>query len=131
MQSHFIFKNLHLLLSTIIVTVVAFVYGFQPQLLFNVTIKTTDEANIFTAIMGLYLGFSLLWIVGILKPAFWKAATLSNMIFMLGLAFGRFVSVFFDGIPSIVFVLGTIGELTLGFYAWYQLKQERASIEAL
>lgn len=122
MQSHFILKNLHLLLSTIIVTIVAFVYGFQPQLLFNVTIKTTDEATIFKAIMGLYFGFSILWIVGILKPAFWKTATLSNMIFMLGLALGRVVSIFFDGMPSIVFVLGTIGELVLGFYAWYQLK---------
>jgi hypothetical protein len=126
MQSHFILKNLHLFLSTIIVTIVAFVYGFQPNILFDVTIDSIDEATIFKAIMGLYLGFSSLWIIGILKPAFWKTATLSNMIFMLGLAFGRVISIFFDGIPSIVFVLGTIGELTLGFYAWYQLKKEKS-----
>jgi hypothetical protein len=124
-------RNLHLILSILVVVPVACVYGFQPNILFNVTINSIDEATIFKAIMGLYLGFSILWMIGILKPAFWKAATVSNLIFMLGLAFGRIISMFFDGMPSTIFVLGTIGELTLGFYACYQLKQERASIEAL
>jgi len=124
-------KNLHLFISVLIVIPAALVYGFQPDLFLEVTIKSNDEASIFKAIMGLYLAFSSLWIIGILKPAFWKAGTISNMIFMLGLAFGRIISMFFDGMPSTIFVLGTIGELVLGLYALYQLQVKSASGEAL
>ncbi len=121
-------KNLHLLISVLIVIPVAFIYGFYSNLLFEVTINSKDEATIFKAIMGLYLGFSTLWIIGILKPAFWKIATLSNMIFMLGLAFGRLISMLFDGIPSTIFVFGTIGELVLGFYSWYVLQSKKGTL---
>ncbi|MDN3676259.1 DUF4345 domain-containing protein [Flavobacterium paronense] len=124
-------KNIHLIISSLIVLPLGFIYGFQPNLLFDVTINSIDEANIFKAVMGLYLGFSTLWIIGLLKPAFWKTATMSNMIFMLGLAFGRILSMFYDGIPSTIFVIGTIGELVLGLYALYQLQLNRASKKAL
>lgn len=120
-------KNLHLVIAVLIVIPVAFIYGFYPNLLFEVTINSKDEATIFKAIMGLYLGFSTLWIIGIIKPAFWKIATLSNMIFMLGLAFGRLISILFDGLPSTIFVFGTIGELVLGFYSWYVLQSKKGT----
>ncbi|WP_225318030.1 DUF4345 domain-containing protein [Flavobacterium luteum] len=119
-------KNLNLIISIFIVIPVALVYGFQPDLLFDITINSIDEANIFKAIMGLYLCFSALWIIGILKPAFWKIATVSNMVFMLGLAFGRSISILSDGMPSTLFVLGTIGELVLGIYASYLLKKQKS-----
>jgi hypothetical protein len=119
-------KNLHLIISIIIVIPVAFFYGSKPDYLFEVSLNSTDELNIFKAIMGLYLGFATLWIYGILKPAFWKTATISNMIFMLGLAFGRICSITVDGIPTTIFLLGTIGELILGIFAWYQLKKQKA-----
>ncbi len=115
-------KNLHLIISTLIVVSVAIVYGFQPNMLFDVSINSIDEANIFKAIMGLYLAFSLLWILGVFQISLWKTATVSNIIFMLGLAFGRIISVLLDGIPTTVFVFGTIGELVLGLFAYYQLK---------
>lgn len=117
-------KHLHLILSVGIVFSVAIVYGFQPALVFDVTISSVDEANIFKAIMGLYLGFSFFWLLGIFQKQFWKAATISNMIFMVGLAFGRLVSMFLDGLPSTVFLLGTVGELVLGVYAYYQLDND-------
>jgi hypothetical protein len=119
-------KELHLIISAGIVFTVALVYGFQPTLLFDVQISSTDEHNILKSIMGLYLGFSTLWIIGILKPALWKTATISNIIFMLGLAFGRIISLFIDGIPSSVFILGTFGELILGFYGCYQIKKHNS-----
>jgi Domain of unknown function (DUF4345) len=116
-------KNLHLILSSIIVIPAAFIYGFQSDLLFDAPIITMDHATIFKAIMGLYLGFGSLWILGILKDNYWKTATISNMIFMFGLGFGRIISLIFDGVPSTIFVLGTIGELVLGFFALYNLKK--------
>lgn len=114
-------KNVHLSISILIVIPVALVYGFQPQLLFDVTINSIDEANIFKAIMGFYLAFSSLWILGIFKQNYWNSATTSNMFFMFGLALGRIISLMFDGIPSSLFVLGTFGELVLGLYALLQL----------
>lgn len=114
--------NLHLIISSIVVLPGAIIYGFQSNLLFNAPINTIDHATIFKAIMGLYLGFASLWILGIFKENYWKTATISNMIFMLGLGFGRIISLIVDGIPSTIFVLGLFGELILGFYALYQIK---------
>ena len=120
-------KNSHLIVSVIIVIPVAFVYGFKPDLLFDIAINTIDEDNVFKAIMGLYLAFATFWLLGILRPTYWKAATLSNIFFMFGLAIGRIISIFFDGLPSSVFVLGTIGELFLGFYGWYVLQTKKST----
>ena len=118
-------KNLHLIISILIVIPAAFVYGFQPNLVLNVAINTIDEHNILKAIMGLYLAFASLWISGIINQKFWKTATISNMLFMLGLGFGRIISIISDGTPSTIFVLGIIGELVLGIYALIQLKSIR------
>lgn len=123
-----IYQKLHLIISVGIVFAVAFVYGFQPTLLFEVQISSIDEHNILKAIMGLYFGFSTLWIIGIFKSTFWKTATISNIVFMLGLAIGRIISLFVDGIPSGVFVLGTFGELVLGLYGWYQFKKYNSQV---
>jgi len=118
-------SNLHLTISILIVVTVAFVYGFKPDLWFDVKLKTIDEVNIYKAIMGIYIAFSSLWFVGIIREKFWQMATISNFLFMLGLAFGRMISLLFDGIPSTIFLLGTIGELALGFYAFYQFKNQK------
>lgn len=120
-------KKLHLIISAAIVVPVGLVYGGKPDLLFEVSLQSPDEFSIFKAIMGLYLGFSFFWLLGIFQKQFWKAATISNMIFMLGLAFGRLVSMFLDGLPSTVFLLGTVGELVLGVYAYYQLVDDETS----
>jgi hypothetical protein len=121
--------NLHLTISIFIVANIALIYGFRPDLWFDVKVLTTDELNIYKAIMGVYIAFSSLWFVGITKEKFWQTATISNFLFMFGLAFGRIVSIIFDGIPSTIFLLGTIGELTLGFYAFYQFKKSKVKVD--
>jgi hypothetical protein len=63
-------QNLHLIISTLIVIPAAIVYGFQENLLFDVQINSIDEANMLKAIMGLYLGFASLWILGIINSNF-------------------------------------------------------------
>ena len=114
-------KNLHLIVSILIVIPIAIIYGFYPNLVFNVNIDTIDERSIFKAIMGFYLAFSLLWIGGIFDRTYWKTATIANILFMIGLGVGRIISMIFDGVPSTIFILVTLGELFLGFYGWYQL----------
>jgi len=120
-KKDFILK-VHLICSVCIVVPTAFVYGFRFDSLLNFDLNTVDEFSQFKAIMGLYLGFSVLWILGILKETYLRTAIISNMIFMLGLASGRLLSIFLDGTPSNVYFFGMIGEYVLGIYGMWLLK---------
>lgn len=127
MKGYLKFKNLHLILSILIVAPIALIYGlFQEQVLplfFDFHVETTDLKNVFRAIMFLYLGMVLIWIQGILKPELWETATLVNIVFMGGLGLGRLLSLLLDGIPSPPFAIGLIGELALAFLGFYQFKK--------
>jgi hypothetical protein len=122
--------KIHLIISVFIVGAVAFVYGFEPQSQFEIHLKTIDEHNFFKAIMGLYLGFSILWILGILKNSYLKTALITNIIFMLGLTFGRVLSLLLDGIPTFGFLFGTFAELFLGCYGLWVLSKKLPQIES-
>lgn len=111
-----------MIISVLIVVPIAFIYGFNPDTQFNIHLNTIDEHNAFKAIMGLYLGFSILWILGIFQKKYLKLALVSNMIFMLGLGFGRLLSLALDGTPTFAYVFGTFGELVIGFYGAWVLK---------
>ncbi|MEM5565700.1 DUF4345 domain-containing protein [Psychroserpens sp. AS72] len=115
-------NKIHLIISVCIVIPVAFVYGFKPELSFDMFLETIDEHNFYKAIMGLYLGFSTLWILGVFKSYYLKTALITNMIFMLGLGFGRILSILIDGVPTSGYLFGTIAELFLGFYGIWVLK---------
>ena len=125
-------KNLHLIISVLIVIPAALFYGLFPNetlpILFDFEVQSTDLKNVFRAILGLYLAFSALWVLGILKSDFWKMATLSNFIFMIGLVFGRMLSMVLDGIPSPAFSYGISGELILAIFALYQYRKYKNSI---
>ncbi len=115
-------QNLHFYISIPVVFVAALVYGFQPDLLFEIQPNSTDENNLFKAIMGLYLAFAGFWCYALCNPSYWRAATLSNALFMFGLAFGRAISLLTDGIPSLLFLFGFLGEFILAIYGYYLLK---------
>ncbi len=102
---------------------VAFVYGLKPELCFDMFLETIDEHNFYKAIMGLYLGFAILWIIGVFKSTYLKLAIITNIIFMLGLGSGRVLSLLFDGVPTLGYVFGTVAELFLGIYGIWVLKR--------
>ena len=116
-------KNIHLLISSLIVIPTGILYGFKSDLQFELYPKTIDEFNFYKAIMGLYLGFSMLWIYGILKPQILKTAIITNIVFMLGLGLGRTISMFTDGIPTFGYKFGVLAELFLGFYGIWILSK--------
>ena len=118
-----VINKIHLIISVFIVVPVAFIYGFKPELSFDMFLETIDEHNFYKAIMGLYLGFSALWILGIFKSNYLRTALISNMIFMLGLGLGRVLSIAVDGTPTFGYVFGTVAELFLGFYGLWVLKR--------
>jgi len=115
-----------------IVIPAAFFYGWNPEYVlpyfFDFEVKTTDLKSVFRAILGLYLSFSLLWILGIMKSNFWKVATLSNGFFMSGIAFGRLLSLVYDGKSSDLFFYGFFGEAILACFAFYQFKKYAKTI---
>lgn len=121
-KQEFIIK-VHLFVSVLIVVPVSFVYGFNPESQFDIHLSTIDEYNQFKAIMGLYLGFSLLWIFGLFKANYLKIALISNIVFMLGLSLGRIVSFLLDGTPTYGYQFGVLAELFLGCYGVWVLNR--------
>ena len=119
-----IITKIHLIISVLIVVPVAFVYGFNPSSEFDIHLNTIDEHNFFKAIMGLYLGFSTLWILGVFKASYLKLALITNIIFMLGIGFGRVLSWIIDGTPTFGYQFGTFAELFLGFYGVWAMKYQ-------
>jgi Domain of unknown function (DUF4345) len=120
-------KNLHLILSTIILIPVALGYGITPKtvlpILLNIRLDTVDMFNICRAIMVLYLAMSALFLMGIFNKKYWFTATITNIFLMGGLALGRILSLVLDGMPSPIFLWGTLGEMVLAVFAFYQLRK--------
>lgn len=122
---NWIFKNLHLLISISIVLPTGIIYG-SPSILpeqLDIQINTIDLANMLKANMCLYIGISVIWILGIWKTKYWKRATELNILFMLTLAAGRALSMIMDGLPTGGYIFGIVAEFTLGIYSIYQLKK--------
>ena len=108
----------YLLFSAAGLTLVALSYGVSPAdvlpRLMDVKVEGTDLKHVFRAIMGLYLGMIVLWLVGAFRLDFTRAAVISEIFFMLGLAGGRLLSITVDGVPSIPLIFYTIVEIVLG-----------------
>ena len=123
-------KNLHLTISATLITVIALTYGLFPNnilpKLFDFNVGSTDLKNVFRAMMGLYLGMVVLWLIGIFKPFHWRIATISNVFFMIGLAVGRIISLAIDGLPSIFFSVGLVLELILAVWGIRNLNKYKA-----
>ena len=124
MKQKAIITKIHLVISVIVVVPAAFIYGFDFGAFLDLNPPTLDDKNFYKAIMGLYLAFSLLWIQGVLKSKFLNVALISNVLFMLGLGFGRVISTVLDGLPSMPYLLGMVGELVLGFYGLWILNSK-------
>lgn len=120
-------KNLHLTVSILVIVPIALAYGLNPKinlpLLFDFKVDTVNLANIFRAMMGLYLGMSVIWLMGIIKSKLWVTATITNITFMGGLMLGRLVSMVIDGVPGVYFLIGIVLELVLALWGLKNLKK--------
>ena len=86
-------------------------YGAHPYLNFlpipfldQIEINSIDLANIFSAIMGLYIAMSGFWIIGAFKESLRIPALWSLVIFMTGIGTGRAISMLIDGMPTSPFL---------------------------
>lgn len=120
-------KSLHLIIFITFIVPIALAYGLDSKnilsKLFDIKINTINLANIFRAMMTLYLGMSAIWVAGIVRPKFWIIATITNIVFMASLAAGRLLSLALDGLPSIYFMVGLLLELLLAFWGIKNLKK--------
>ena len=126
-KMNWFFRSLHLIISLLIVVPTAIIYG-SPSILpehLDIQVNTIDLSNMLKAIMCLYLGISFIWILGIWKSQYWKAATQLNILFMLSLATGRALSMLTDGTPTGGYIFGIIAEFVIGIYSVYQVKKYR------
>jgi len=125
-------KNLHLGMSSFTIIIMSLIYGISPSkilpLFFDIKVESIDLNNVFRAIMGLYFGMAIYWIIGIIKSSQWRSATLINIIFMGGLAFGRIISLVIDGI-SIPYSKGLVLELIFMSWGICNLNNEMKKIE--
>ena len=117
-----IIQKIHLIISVLIVVPVGLMYAFSPDFQFDLHPRTTDEFNVYKAIMGLYLGCSVIWVLGVFKTSYLKTALITNAMFMLSLGLGRLLSFIIDGTPSLGYQLGMLAELGLGIYGLWVLK---------
>ena len=119
-------KKLHLIISVIVIVPVAMAYGIYPKTvlwyLFAIEVNTVGLTGIFRAMMGLYLAFAALWILGIIKKNYWQTATFSNVVFMGGLAMGRLLSLALDGQSPPIFLAGLVLEIILCLWGIKNLK---------
>ncbi|MEP2059215.1 MAG: DUF4345 domain-containing protein [Maribacter litoralis] len=112
-------KHLNLLFSGIIVIIAGIVYGGHPTFvmpkLLGFQVVDLELKNMLRALMGIYIGVGVYWLLGAFKTKFWYGATVCNVLFMGGISFGRLVSTLFDGV-SPLFTPALILELL--FFAW-------------
>ncbi|MDC6406576.1 MULTISPECIES: DUF4345 domain-containing protein [Maribacter] len=118
-------RNLQLVLSGIIVILAGLVYGLHPlysmPLLLGFEVEAVQLGNIFRAIMGIYLGLGIYWLLGAFRQELWKSATLCNVLFMGGIASGILIGLLWDGF-GLPFFVAMVLELIFMVWGFYNLK---------
>lgn len=120
-------RQIFLLVTAMGLIPIALSYGLAPNSslsqLFDVSVSNINGAHIFRAIMGLYLALIVFWIVGAFKTELRQAALRSLVVFMLGLAAGRILSLLLDGLPSNLLSFYLAAELFSGVVGYLLLKK--------
>ena len=110
-----------LLICAIGLVPIALGYGVAPSVtmdrLFGIGVEGTNLTHVFRAIMGLYLGMIVIWVLGAFRRSLTRPALVCCAVFMLGLAFGRALSFLVDGQPHWLLIVYAVLEVVLGLIA--------------
>lgn len=117
-----------LLFATAGLIPIALSYGFSPvdslSFLFGIDASPVNVSHIFRAVMGLYLALAMFWVIGAFNAKYRLAALYSLVIFMLGLATGRMLSLLVDGMPHWLLVVYLLLELGFGILGLNMIRIE-------
>jgi hypothetical protein len=99
---------------------IAMGYGVAPSVtmekLFSISVEGTNLTHVFRAIMGLYFGMIVIWMLGAFRA-------ICCAVFMLGLAFGRVLSFLVDGQPHWLLIVYALLEVFFGVLALVLLRK--------
>ncbi|MEZ8191387.1 DUF4345 domain-containing protein [Vibrio sp. 1F279] len=123
-------QSIFLFVAVLGLTPIALSYGYAPVVsldyLFGIDASPINVTHIFRAVMGLYLALALFWIVGALLKKYRLAALYSLVVFMLGLAAGRVISLLIDGMPYWLLVVYLLLELGFGLVGIKMVHKEQS-----
>jgi hypothetical protein len=109
---------------------IALGYGAKPTItldvLFGISVDTTNLTHIMRAVMGLYLGMVVIWVWGAFSLRMTLPALVTCAVFMLGLAAGRILSFILDGMPHWLLIVYAVLEIVLGLAALAIYKRDSA-----
>ena len=123
-------QSIFLLVSVVGLTPIALSYGYAPVIslnyLFEIDASPNNVTHIFRAVMGLYLALALFWVLGALFKKYRLPALYSLVVFMLGLAAGRVISLVLDGMPHWLLFVYLVSELGFGLVGLKMIHKEQS-----
>lgn len=97
---------------------IALGYGFMPEktltVLYGFSVENLNLRHIMRGIMGLYLAQVLIWLLGAATPSLRRPAMFCLVVFTLGIAVGRMISLLVDGVSHWTLIVFLILELIIG-----------------
>ena len=116
-----------LLICAIGLVPIALGYGVAPSVtmekLFSISVEGTNLTHVFRAVMGLYFGMIVIWMLGAFRASLTRPAIICCAVFMLGLAFGRVLSFLVDGQPHWLLIVYALLEISFGLLALALLRK--------
>ncbi len=113
-------QKLLLLITAIGLIPIALGYGFMPEKtltsLYGFEVDNVNLKHIMRAVMGLYFGQIIIWILGFSNSDLRRPAMYCLVVFTLGLAGGRMMSLIVDGMPHWLLIVSLIVELIIGLF---------------
>src|SRR5262245_14631866 len=110
-------KKAYLTFAFAAVTIFALMYGISPTwyaaTFLGITDLSPNIAHILRAVTGLYLALAAFWLYSAFNEKYRNAAVLTTILFAVGLAAGRSVSLIVDGQPAPLLLLYGAAELAV------------------
>ena len=107
-----------LVVAALGLTPIALTYGVVPSasvpMLYGVEVNDIGTMHILRAVMGLYLAMVVFWLMGARNDSLTLPALYSVVVFMLGLAMGRAISMVVDGLPAPLLSVYLVLEIGFG-----------------
>lgn len=125
-------QSIFLIVAALGLTPIALSYGYAPTVsldyLFTIDATPVNVSHIFRAVMGLYLALVLFWLSGAMIQKYRLPALYSLVIFMLGLAAGRVLSLVVDGMPHWLLIVYLVLEVGFGVVGIKMIRNEQSKM---
>lgn len=122
----------YLIFAGILVIPIGMIYGLAPvkvlPMVLDITVEGTDQIHIYRAIMCLYISMGLFWIMSAFREEWIAPAIITTVFFAGGLVLGRLISLFIDGIPSLLLIIYIVLEALMIPIALIVYKKHQGSI---